>query len=46
VSPLIEPVKSMLLGWKGMTAGEWVFPEKSGNPMQIEGFAVAANSGG
>jgi site-specific recombinase XerD len=36
--PLIEPVKSMLLAWKGMTAGEWVFPNRSGNPMQMEGF--------
>jgi integrase len=36
--PLIEPVKSMLLSWKAMTAGEWVFPNRSGNPMQMEGF--------
>jgi integrase len=36
--PLIEPVKSMLLSWKTMTAGEWVFPNRSGDPMQMEGF--------
>jgi len=36
--PLIEPVKSMLLSWKKLTAGEWVFPNRSGNPMQMEGF--------
>jgi integrase len=36
--PLIEPVKSMLLAWKSMTAGEWVFPNRSGKPMQMEGF--------
>ena len=36
--PLIEPVRSMLLSWKAMTAGEWVFPNRSGQPMQMEGF--------
>jgi integrase len=36
--PLIEPVKSMLLAWKKLTAGEWVFPNRSGKPMQMEGF--------
>jgi integrase len=36
--PLIEPVKSMLLSWKKLTAGEWVFPNRSNNPMQMEGF--------
>jgi integrase len=36
--PLIEPVKSMLLAWKKLTAGDWVFPNRSGEPMQMEGF--------
>jgi len=36
--PLIEPVKSMLLSWKKLTAGEWVFPNRSNSPMQMEGF--------
>jgi integrase len=36
--PLIEPVKSMLSSWKKLTAGEWVFPNRSGEPMQMEGF--------
>jgi integrase len=36
--PLIEPVKSILLAWKKLTAGEWVFPNRSSKPMQMEGF--------
>jgi integrase len=36
--PLIEPVKAMLLAWKGMTAGEWVFPNRSNRPMEMSGF--------
>lgn len=41
--PLIEPVKSMLQAWK-VTAtkkpsgAEWVFPNRSNKPMQMEGF--------
>jgi integrase len=36
--PLIEPVKSMLVAWKKLTAGEWMFPNRSKKPMQMEGF--------
>jgi integrase len=36
--PLIEPVKSMLVAWKKITAGEWMFPNRSKKPMQMEGF--------
>lgn len=28
----------MLSSWKKLTAGEWVFPNRSNEPMQMEGF--------
>jgi integrase len=37
--PLIEPVRSMLNAWRARSAGEWVFPNGFGRPLEMTGFA-------
>jgi integrase len=36
--PLIEPVKSMLSAWRLTKTTDWVFPNRSNNPMEMGGF--------
>lgn len=40
--PLIEPVRSMLNAWRLRSAGQWVFPNASGQPLEMTGFAKRA----
>lgn len=38
--PLIEPIKSMLEAWKVQSGGgEWVFPNRSGKPLDMSSFS-------